>query len=191
MASGDPVVHIDTIMPPATLFAVFGIRAGASTPAEQIPIYSFDAAADWYLDFYGRLVGYGGGGLTFTGTWMAATATTGGCCGRSPCAVFKMMPKTSMWRRPMTTTKSAMPVPVPAAKSPRLPLRLRTAPIWIIWPRARTLFSVCAGAAVIIPPARGTTWPVLPSCARYWALRPKASMAFIARTLLWPYAPMP
>lgn len=78
MASGDVVVLIHEVMPPATVFAVFGTRAGASTPAEQLPIWSFDAAADRYLDFYCSLQGYAGGGLTFTAPWMAATATTGG-----------------------------------------------------------------------------------------------------------------
>jgi hypothetical protein len=65
-------------MPPNTAFAVYGVRTGGSTPPEQVPCYSFDAAADNYLDYYCRLAGYGGGGLTFSLTWMAATATTGG-----------------------------------------------------------------------------------------------------------------
>ena len=78
MASGSVVVHIHQIVPPATAFATFGTRAGASTPAEQVPFWAFDAAADEFLDFYCTLEGYAGGGLTFRLGSMAATATTGG-----------------------------------------------------------------------------------------------------------------
>lgn len=77
MASGDVVVLVSEVIPPATLFGVFSTRAGGSTPAEQVPIWYFDAATAWYLDFYCFLKGYAGGGLTFTIPWMAATATTG------------------------------------------------------------------------------------------------------------------
>jgi hypothetical protein len=73
------VVQVNAIMPPSTAFATYGVRLGGSTPAEQVPYYSFDAAADNYLDYYCRLAGYAGTtGLTFSLTWMAATATTGG-----------------------------------------------------------------------------------------------------------------
>jgi hypothetical protein len=78
MASGDLCVLVHTIMPPVTSAAAFGVRVGGSTPAEQVPYYAFDASADEYLDFYCTLRGYGGGGLTFHLTSMAATATTGG-----------------------------------------------------------------------------------------------------------------
>ena len=78
MSSGDNVGIIEQIMTPATAAAIFGVRTGASSPAEQVPYYAFDAAADNYLDFYCRLNGYGGGGLTVSLTWMAATAITGG-----------------------------------------------------------------------------------------------------------------
>jgi hypothetical protein len=77
MASGDVVVIVHEVLPPATTFAAFGTRAGGSTPAEQVPVWNFDAATDEYLDFYCRLQGYGGGGLTFTLAWMAASATSG------------------------------------------------------------------------------------------------------------------
>jgi hypothetical protein len=78
MSSGDVVVQVHTIMPPATSGAAFTTRTGGSSPAEQVPCYAFDAAADEYLDFYCSLVGYAGGGLTFTLKSMSATATTGG-----------------------------------------------------------------------------------------------------------------
>lgn len=79
MASGDPVVQVLEIWPPQTLFAVIGRRAGGSAPAEGINVWAFDAATIWYLDFLCTLQGYGGGGLTFTIPWTAATATTGVC----------------------------------------------------------------------------------------------------------------
>jgi hypothetical protein len=78
MSSGDVVVLVHTVMPPATAFAAVTVRAGGSTPAEQVPVYAFDAAADEYMDFYCTLTGYAGGGLTFTLATLAATATTGG-----------------------------------------------------------------------------------------------------------------
>jgi hypothetical protein len=65
-------------MQPSTGFAAFQTRLGGSSPAEQIPYYSFDAATDTHVDFYCRLVGYGGGGLTFSLTWMTNGAITGG-----------------------------------------------------------------------------------------------------------------
>jgi hypothetical protein len=65
------------ILPPTTLFAVLTRRAGGSTPAEGFNVWAFDAATIWYLDFLCGLQGYGGGGLTFTLPWMAATAITG------------------------------------------------------------------------------------------------------------------
>jgi hypothetical protein len=44
---------------------------------EGVNVWAFDAATIWYLDFLCALRGYGGGGLTFTLPWTAATATTG------------------------------------------------------------------------------------------------------------------
>lgn len=77
MASGQIVAVIYNVVPPATLFPAFGVRAGGSTPAERAPIFSFDAATIEYLDFYCYLQGYGGGGITITLPWSAASATTG------------------------------------------------------------------------------------------------------------------
>lgn len=76
MASGDPVVQVLEIMPPQANFAPFGFRTGGSTPAENVPYYAFDASTIEYLDFLCLLKGYGGGGLTFTLPWMAASATS-------------------------------------------------------------------------------------------------------------------
>lgn len=76
MASGTPV-QILQVMYPATTFAPMTSLAGASSPAERI-IYlgAFDAAAIEYVDFLCRLVGYGGGGLTWSLDWGAASATS-------------------------------------------------------------------------------------------------------------------
>lgn len=79
MASGQPVVKIHKAMPPATLFAPQSVRQGGSTPAERLLVWLFDAGTDEYLDFLCELVGYGGGGLTFSLPYSAATATTGVC----------------------------------------------------------------------------------------------------------------
>ena len=77
MASGDNVVSILQIMPPTTVYATFDVRVGGSTPAENFPVYDFDAAASEYLDFLCKLAGYDGGGLTFTIPWSASSATSG------------------------------------------------------------------------------------------------------------------
>jgi hypothetical protein len=78
VASGDRVLSISEIFVPQTLFAVLTRRAGGSTPAEGLNVWGFaKGAAIIYLDFFCVLQNYGGGGLTFTLPWMAATATTG------------------------------------------------------------------------------------------------------------------
>jgi len=77
MASGDTVVQIISIMPPAATYATFDVRPGGSTPAENFPVWDFDASANEYLDFLCILRGYDGGGLTITLPWSATTATTG------------------------------------------------------------------------------------------------------------------
>lgn len=70
-------MQVVEIQPPTTLFAVLTRRVGGSTPAEGFNVWSFDAATIWYLDFICYMRGYGGGGLTFTIPWTAATATSG------------------------------------------------------------------------------------------------------------------
>lgn len=77
MASGDVVGHVLNSMPPAANFAPPDILAGASTPAENIPNWKFDASADEHSDFYCFLEGYGGGGLTITLYWSAGSSTGG------------------------------------------------------------------------------------------------------------------
>ena len=66
MASGNPVVQILEVMLPGSTFPELKTRTGGSTPAERVIIHSFDAATAEYLDFKCLLLGYGGGGLTFT-----------------------------------------------------------------------------------------------------------------------------
>lgn len=77
MASGDPVVQIERIIPPTTLYATQDTRVSASSPAAAVIVWDFDASADEYIDFIAELRGYGGGGLTFTIKWSASTATSG------------------------------------------------------------------------------------------------------------------
>jgi hypothetical protein len=77
MASGDSVVQVLEILPTGTLSAGLTRRGASSTPGEGLLVWGFDAATIWYLDFLCVLRGYGGGGLTFTLPWMAASATSG------------------------------------------------------------------------------------------------------------------
>lgn len=77
MASGDPVVQVISIMPPATLFATQDTRAGGSTPNEIVDVWDFDATTIEYLDLKCILHGYDGGGLTFRIKWSASSATSG------------------------------------------------------------------------------------------------------------------
>jgi len=77
MASGDPVVQVIRVVPPAANAATVDWRAGGSTPAENFEVYDFDDGTDEFIDFLCKLEGYGGSGLTCTLTWSATTATTG------------------------------------------------------------------------------------------------------------------
>lgn len=75
MASGNVVGIIGQIVQPAANFATLDTRAGGSTPAEAVLVYEFDDTTIEYLDFYCRLEGYAGGGLTVSGDWSAADTT--------------------------------------------------------------------------------------------------------------------
>lgn len=75
MASGDIVGIITMIVPPATSGASEDTRADASSPVAHLPVWDFDDTSIEYLDFYGRLEGYDGGGLTITADWSAADTT--------------------------------------------------------------------------------------------------------------------
>lgn len=75
MASGAPVVQVLREIPPSANAPAVVSRAGGSTPAEAVDLWSFDAASIEYVDYLCRLHGYAGGGLTFTLPWSAASAT--------------------------------------------------------------------------------------------------------------------
>ena len=66
MASGDAVVQVLAVMPPAANAARPSFRAGGSTPGERVPVWLFSPTAIEYLDFLCQLRGYDGGGLTFS-----------------------------------------------------------------------------------------------------------------------------
>jgi hypothetical protein len=84
MASGNTlaIFRAQDCQPPATAYAQFDTVAGASTPAESIPVLDFEdgtATAGEYADFYGILPRtYANGGLTVYIHWLS-TATTGAC----------------------------------------------------------------------------------------------------------------
>ena len=66
-------------MPPSANAATIDYRAGGSTPAEQFQVWDFDDTAAEYMDFKCRLLGYGGGGLTFNIAWSSEDQTSGAC----------------------------------------------------------------------------------------------------------------
>jgi hypothetical protein len=75
MASGNPVVQILRVLPPATSFAPPQVINGGSSPAERYIVWQFADAASAYIDFLCALKGYGGGGLTLRLGWSSlATA---------------------------------------------------------------------------------------------------------------------
>ena len=79
MASGQ--IFVMVACPPATAFALEDIYNGTSTGGvnggdESVPVWTFNAATSETMDFYGRLAGYGAGGLTLTGSWVCTTTAT-------------------------------------------------------------------------------------------------------------------
>lgn len=75
MASGENVGFGLMPMPPGSNPATFDTRASA-TSVENFPIYDFDDTTIEYMDFYGFLYGYDGGGLTVKFPWTATSATS-------------------------------------------------------------------------------------------------------------------
>lgn len=79
MASGDTLVVFTAQhgVPPATLYAQQDTIAGASTPAEAIPVLDFASGVSEYIDFYGVVPeNYDSGGITLTFIWCALGETT-------------------------------------------------------------------------------------------------------------------
>jgi len=65
-------------VPPGADGAALEFRAGGSTPAENMEVFSFDAAAIEYVDLYGKVSArYATGNFKVDLPWMAASATSG------------------------------------------------------------------------------------------------------------------
>jgi hypothetical protein len=82
MAAGDSLFTLTPMARsgPATAAAALDVIAGASSPAESIPVLSFDAATDENADFAVQLpYTYAGGGLTFVIAWTSISATSATC----------------------------------------------------------------------------------------------------------------
>lgn len=78
MASGDIVGQLIRVIPPATAYATPDSRPGASTPAENWPVWDFDDTTAEYLDHVFYLgPNYAGGGITISLEWSATSATSG------------------------------------------------------------------------------------------------------------------
>lgn len=77
MASGAIVGIIGEISQPAANIATYDTRTSLTPIAEIIPLIDFDDTIIEVIDFYCRLEGYAGGGLTITFDWSATSATSG------------------------------------------------------------------------------------------------------------------
>lgn len=67
--------------PPGLKYALEDVWTSTSTatgaPYNNHPVWRFDGATGEAMDFYGRLVGYGSGGLTLYMGWATTTTATG------------------------------------------------------------------------------------------------------------------
>lgn len=81
MASGDSLFELrpQSAAPPGASSAQHDTVAGASTPAETLPVVAFDAASDEYMDWYLTMPAhYSGAGMTVKVEIQMASATSGG-----------------------------------------------------------------------------------------------------------------
>ena len=77
MASGAVVGTIGEISQAAANIATYDTRQSITPIAEIVPVIDFDDSIIEVIDFYCRLEGYAGGGLTVTFDWSATSATSG------------------------------------------------------------------------------------------------------------------
>jgi hypothetical protein len=75
-ATGDMVVQILEVTPPATQGATLDTITGGSSPAEAYPVWTFPDTASTYLDLIATLTKYGGNGLSCRIYW-ASPGTSG------------------------------------------------------------------------------------------------------------------
>lgn len=77
MASGDSLIIGLVPRPPDANAATMDIKAGGSTPAEQLLVFEFDDATDEYMDFGAVMPEhYSGNGIEVEIAWYADTATS-------------------------------------------------------------------------------------------------------------------
>ena len=78
MASGQ--IFVLTPTPPGLLYALEDIYTSSATATsgafENVPVWAYNAATSEHMDFHGRLVGYGGGGLTLYVGYLCTTTAT-------------------------------------------------------------------------------------------------------------------
>ena len=66
--------------PPGLLYALEDVYTSSATATggayENVPVWAYNAATSEHMDLYGRLVGYGGSGLTLYLGWLSTTTAT-------------------------------------------------------------------------------------------------------------------